>query len=120
MRRNLLAVNMSDRIRLEERVAVEASPAPPHPRPDSAAVSREPAGGSPCEGIRDEIDELVDASLNKGPQRPHMDRCPHCEQEWHGKPNRLMCQGSHLSRRRKRTRRPKPAVVRWDQMGGNQ
>lgn len=110
---------MSDTIEPEEQVAVEESPAPPHPRPVSAAVSREPAGGSPCEDSRDEIDELVDASLRRGPTR-YFDRCPHCDQEWHGKPNGLMCQGSHLSRRRKRTKRPQKATVRWDQMGGNE
>lgn len=38
---------MGDTIRVEDTDAVEESPAPPHPRSESAAVSREPTGGSP-------------------------------------------------------------------------
>lgn len=87
---------MSDTIEPEDKVAVEDSPAPPHPRSDSAAVSRrEPTGGSP---FRDEIDELVDASLSRGPKAwsHFIDRCQHCGREWHGKQNDVLCQGSHI------------------------
>lgn len=97
----------------EDEAAVEVAPAPPHPRSVSAAaVSREPpTGGSPC---RDWIDEMVDASIRRGPVRPARDKCPYCGCDWHGKPNNEGCQGSHLSKYRRKGKRP--AVIQWDQM----
>lgn len=74
---------MGDTIGSEDEAAVEVSPAPPHPRSESAAISRERAGGSPRPQTRDSIDELVDASLKRGPTR-HYDKCPHCNNPWHG------------------------------------
>lgn len=81
--RNPLCSNMDDKIRVEDEAAVEKSPAPPHPRSDSAAQSpREPAGGSPC---RDWIDDLVDKSIRNGkPRAKAYPRCPRCDGFWHG------------------------------------
>lgn len=73
-----------DIIKAEDEAAVEGSPAPPHPRPESAAFSRAPAGGSPCERKSDHIDALVDRSIKRGPRTPYYDKCPHCDQAWHG------------------------------------
>ena len=66
----------------------------------------------------DDIDELVNASLERGPQRPKMDRCPYCTQEWHGKPNRLFCQGSHL--KKAKTVKQVETVVNWEDCTGGE
>ena len=99
MFRKPLSNKDSGTLMMEKTDVVEESPAPLHPRPDSAAVSREPAGGSPC---RDEIDDLVDASLERGPQRNQWLKCPYCDREWHGFQNERLCQGSHYGRSKKR------------------
>lgn len=96
-------------MRSEDEAAVEVAPAPPRPRPESAAVSRQPAGGSPCQ---DEIDKLVDRSL-RNRRRRYFDKCGFCHQDWHGLPNKDGCQGSHLKRFNKK---PKDAVIEWDKM----
>lgn len=84
---------MSDTLKPEEASAVEGSPAHT-PRP---VLPQSPAcqpGGSPC---RDEIDDLVDASLRRGPYggRSYV-QCPHCQGEWHGFQNGKLCKGSHI------------------------
>lgn len=84
---------MSDRIKAEEASAVEDAPAlvPRSDLPQSPACR---PGDSP---YRDDIDDLVDASLKRGPYggRSYM-QCPNCTAEWHGFQNGNMCQGSHI------------------------
>ncbi len=71
---------------------VEDAPAPLHPWSESAAISREPARGSPC---RDDIDRLVDASIARGPKNKILLKCGFCAAEWHGLPSGE-CRGSHV------------------------
>jgi len=78
---------------------VEESPAPPHPWSESAAISREPTRGSP---YLDEIDELVSVAVARGPRKPLPEKCGYCKSDWHGFPNGLACQGSHLKQYRKK------------------
>lgn len=84
---------MSDRIKSEEASAVEGSPAP-IPRSDLPQSPASRPGDSP---YGDEIDELVDASMRRGPYygRSYL-QCPNCAAEWHGFQNGNMCQGSHI------------------------
>jgi hypothetical protein len=87
---------MSDTIKSEEASAVEVAPAltPRSDLPQSPACR---PGGSPYVEKRDEIDDLVDEALAKGPRAKGILLCPHgCGHEWHGLQNESFCQGSHI------------------------
>lgn len=86
---------MSDTLKPEESSAVEDAPAHT-PRSDLPQSPASRPGGSPC---RDEIDELVDAALERGYVKYYYDRCPNCNGEWHGFQNEKLCPGSHLIRK---------------------
>lgn len=84
---------MSDTLKPEEASAVEDAPALT-PRSDLPQSPASRPGGSP---YRDEIDELVDESLSRGPNQRHwIGTCPYCCREWHGRLNDVNCQGSHI------------------------
>lgn len=83
---------MNDRIKPEEASAVEEAPALT-PRSDLPQSPASRPGGS---SYRDEIDELVDASIKRGPSGWVYQKCPRCNAEWHGF-KIGSCGGSHLN-----------------------